>query len=883
MFKRFIAFILQRILALRYRIRITKTDLVHDQGVIFIPNHPAQIDPIILMAHLWSRYRPRPLAVEHYYHMPGAAHFMRFVRALPIPNFETATNTWKIRRAHKTFRRIKEGLGRGHNFLIYPSGHLKREGHEMVGGSMVHQLLQECPNAKVVMARTTGLWGSSFSRAITGTAPPFWKALRHGLGVLLKNGLFFAPRRDVTVELCAAPDDFPRNAPRRELNRYIENWMNRYHDENGQEVSEEPIKLVSYSHFKRDVPKITRPEKILAKDVKIDPKVRADIIAYVAQVAEIDPKKLNNETDLVRELGLDSLDIGSLSAHIDQKYHIATLSPGDLKTIGDVCQAVSGKEEATQLQIPAFQLKKCWPSEERAHTAKVPHGFTIPEAFLDVTERLKDTHICADAITGPMTYKKMRQATLILAERIRKMEGEYIGIMLPSSVAVYLLIFATWLAGKTPVMLNWTSGVRTLNYAHELLNLKTVLSSRRFLDRLDVLDMGELEDSLVLMEDVKKSMSLFEKIKGAFKAMKSNKLLLDELGLSTLTGDDTAVVLFTSGTETLPKAVPLTHCNILANQAAGLSCVDFTAHDTMYSVLPPFHSFGFSITGTLPILYGIPVVYGPDPTDGSMMARDIQHWNVTIMLCAPSFYKNLFRAAKKEQLLSIRLFVTGAEKAPDDLFRLVKDLGPDKQILEAYGITECSPGVTAQRADCLEGVGRPIPGVELRTIHPETQEVLPKGASGEICIHGPSVFSGYLGNTAKDPFIMIEGDRYYRSGDIGYVNKNDCLIIEGRLSRFVKIGAEMISLTAVEDAITKQLEPSDDAPSIAIGTGDGEKGAQLILFTTLDLSKDKINEMLKDSGFGRIVKIHDLRRIDEIPLTGTGKIHYRVLDEMVCS
>ncbi|MCP5491566.1 MAG: AMP-binding protein [Chlamydiales bacterium] len=881
MFKRFIAFVLQRVLALRYRIRVKKTDLIYDQGVIFIPNHPAQIDPIILMAHLWARFKPRPLAVEHYYYMPGAGPFMRFVRALPIPNFETATNAWKIRRAHKTFRRIKEGLACGHNFLIYPSGHLRREGHEMVGGSLVHQLLQECPNAKVVMVRTSGLWGSSFSRAITGTAPPFWKALTHGLFVLLKNGLFFAPRRDVDIELCAAPDDFPRSGTRKELNRYIEKWMNRYLDEKGQEVSEEPVKLVSYSHFKLDVPKITRPEAKPVKDVKIDPKVRADIIAYVAQMAEVDAKKLSNETDLVRDLGLDSLDIGSLSAHIDQKYHIATLSPANLKTIGDVCQAVSGMEEASQLQIPDFEIKKCWPAEKRVHTSRAPHGFTIPEAFLDVTDRLKDTYICADALTGPLTYKKMRQAALILAARIRKMEGEYIGIMLPSSVAVYLVIFATWLAGKTPVMLNWTSGVRTLNHAQDLLNLKTVISSRRFLDRLDVLDMGALEDALVLMEDVKQSISLLEKVKGAFQAMKSNKLLLDELGLASLTGDDTAVVLFTSGTETLPKAVPLTHHNILANQAAGISCVDFTSHDTMYSVLPPFHSFGFSITGLLPILFGIPVVYAPDPTDGSMMARDISHWNVTIMLCAPTFYKNLFRVAKKEQLLSVRLFVTGAEKAPEELFSLVKQLGPDKQILEAYGITECSPGVTAQRPDCLEGVGRPLPGIELRTIHPETLQPLPKGASGEVCISGPSVFSGYLGTAPKDPFITIDGERYYRSGDIGHINKNDCLILEGRFSRFVKIGAEMVSLTAIEDAIAKKLQPSDDGPSIAIGTREGEKGAQLVLFTTVELSRDTINEWLRDVGFGRIVKISELRRLDEIPLTGTGKIHYRILEEML--
>ncbi len=880
MFKRLIACVLKSLLSLRYRVRIKKTDLAYDQGIIFIPNHPAQIDPVILMAHLWKRFRPRPLAVEHYYYMPGAGPFMRYVGALPIPNFETSTNTWKVRRAKHVTRKIKEGLARGQNFLIYPSGHLRREAHEIVGGSLVHQLLQECPRAKVVMVRTTGLWGSSFSRAITGSAPSFWKALKHGLFVLLKNAIFFAPRRDVDIELCGAPADFPRDGTRKELNRYIEAWMNRYTDEEGKLVVEEPVKLVSYSHFRIDVPEITEHEKKkVIDDVPIDPKVRTDIITYVAKAAEVNPAQLNDDTDLVRGLGLDSLDIGALSAHIDQKYNLSTFSPADLKTIGDVCRAVCSSKDATQLKIPEHKLKKGWPKGEQRLPTKPPQGATLAEAFLAVTSRLKNTIACADALIGPLTYKRLRAAALILAEKIRRMEGQYIGILLPSSVAVNLVTFATWLAGKIPVMLNWTSGVRSLDHAHDLLDLKTVISSRRFLDRLDVLDLGDLESALVFMEDVKGEISLLDKIGGAFSAMKSDKLLLDELGLSTQSSGDVAVVLFTSGTEALPKAVPLTHGNIISNQRACLACIDLTENDIMYGVLPPFHSFGFSITGIMPILFGMPVAYGPDPTDGSMMARDIAHWKATMMCCAPSFYKNLFRVALPEQLQTMRLFVTGAEKAPEGLFAYVKELGPDKRMAEGYGITECAPAVTFQRTDESAGVGQPLPNLELITIHPETQEKLPKGSSGEVCISGPSVFSGYLGPAPKNPFIEIEGERFYRSGDIGRIDESGSLIIEGRLSRFVKIGAEMVSLSAVEEAIAKHLPSDDDAPTVAIGTREGEKGAQLILFTTLDIGREKVNELLKDSGFGRIVKIHDLQRIDEIPLTGTGKIHYRVLDE----
>ena len=174
---RILAWALKKALALRYKIKVKEQDLVFDQGVIFIPNHPAEIDPIIVMSQLWTRFKPRPLVVEHYYYLPGAMRFMNMVRALPVPNFETSTNAWKVKNAHKTFKKIKEGLARGQNFLIYPSGHLKRGGHEPIGGSLVHQLLQECPNAKVVLIRTTGLWGKQFFPSNHRVCPSFLESI----------------------------------------------------------------------------------------------------------------------------------------------------------------------------------------------------------------------------------------------------------------------------------------------------------------------------------------------------------------------------------------------------------------------------------------------------------------------------------------------------------------------------------------------------------------------------------------------------------------------------------------------------------------------------------------------------------------------------------
>lgn len=877
--KSLIAWLIRGILSLRYRITVTEKDLNRERGIIFIPNHPAEIDPIMVMSQLYGRFRPRPIVVEHYFYLPGAKRFMDLCGALPLPNFETTTNTWKIKRAEKTIQKIKEGLARGHNFLIYPSGHLKRAGYERVGGSLVHELIKACPQAKIALVRTTGLWGSSFSRIICGRGPAFWKALKKGLFVLLKNGIFFAPRRPVKMCFCMEPDDFPRRAERQELNRYLENWFNQYPDANGHLVAEEPVQLVSYSHFRNDVPQVKESEQKDTTGIKIPPKVRREVVNYLAELTQTAPEKITDETDLVTDLGFDSLDVGNVLAFLDEKFQVASLAPSDLKTVRDLCVAAVSKNEASMLKIPDYKTRKFWPKEDRPRE-KPPRSNTFPEAFLEVTTRLGKYACCADGLTGPLTYKDMRRAALILANKIRKMPGEYIGVMLPSSVASMLVVFATWLAGKTPAMLNWTSGVRALDHAGDLLKLKTIISSRRFLDRLDVFDIGKLESALVLLEDVKQGISFCDKIKGVIKAHKDNRLLMDELDLCRITPDDVAVILFTSGTESYPKAVPLTHRNILTNQKAGFSCVDLHADDIMLSVLPPFHSFGFSLTGILPILFGLKAFYAPDPTDGAAMARDIAHWKATVLCLAPSFYRNLFAVAEKEQFDSMRLFVTGAEKAPDDLKRLVKELGPDKLLLEGYGITECAPIVTITRTGDTKGVGQPLPTVEIITVNPETKEVLPRGSTGEICIRGPSVFSGYLGSDARNPFITVDGETYYCSGDIGHLSDDDQLIIEGRLKRFVKIGGEMISLGAIEDVLGR-LIPSEDGPPCALGIVEAAEQPKLVLFSVQNLSKEQANKALRDAGFGRIVKIHEVRTVDAIPLTGTGKVHYRKLDELI--
>lgn len=449
------------------------------------------------------------------------------------------------------------------------------------------------------------------------------------------------------------------------------------------------------------------------------------------------------------------------------------------------------------------------------------------------------------------------------------------GVLLPASVGACVTVLALQLAGKVPVMLNWTVGPRALEDMVKTAGVSQVITSWRFVDRLSHVDFGHVEQRLVFLEDIRQSLTFDMKLRGAWLSFFSARVILDALHLCELDEQAPSVILFTSGTEATPKGVPLSHKNILANLRSGLQCIHLESTDIMYGVLPPFHSFGFTVAGLVAIFVGMRLALFPDPTDSAAMAKGIHRWDATIFCAAPSFLKGLFEAAKPGELDSVRMFVSGAERAPSELYDAVKKLGTNAILCEGYGITECSPILTLNRPNMPpKGVGIPLPDVELITIHPETLERLPPGAEGEICVHGPNVFHGYLGNL-RTPFLELHGKRWYRTGDLGFLDAGRHLILSGRLKRFIKVGGEMISLGAVEKAI---LERVGDQGQIALCADEKTEGRpELILFTTSPLDVSVVNEWVKEAGFSRLVKVASVIQIEEIPLMGTGKTDYRKL------
>ncbi|WP_420422330.1 AMP-binding protein [Simkania sp.] len=859
-----------------------------------MPNHPAEIDPLVMNALLLGKFQPRPLVIEHFYYMQGAHLFMKWVNALPMPNFEMSANTWKIKEVEKAMQKVQKAIKRGDNFLVYPSGHLKADGREIVGGnSFVHRILELCPDVQIVLVRTTGLWGSTFSRAVTGQSPDFWKMLMHGLKVILKNGIFFAPRRKVSVEFSLPPNDFPYKGSRLEINRYLENWYNRYRDDAGYITDREPLRLVSFSHFSKDVPIVTRPEKRERRSEPIDvpDNIRKDVYEELARLSGRMENDLKDDLELATDLGLDSLDYASIQAFLDERYDVDSIVPEKMRTVADLFELiVEGKVKGKSIDV-ANKEKYEWPKEKFRASVRYPKGETLQEVFLNTCDRMKKAVACGDEVSKFLTYRRLKTGVLVLARKFQQLPDPYIGVLLPSSVGAFVVILAVLIAGKVPVILNWTAGARSLNFADELLNLKTVFSSRRFLERVDSLELGSLEDKVIVLEEFRKEISLKDKLKGAWLARKSARALRRIFRLSRVKPEDPAVILFTSGTETYPKAVPLTHHNLIANQKSALSVVKINRDDILLGILPPFHSFGFSVTGLLPLLTGLRVFFSPDPTDSHAMARDCYLRDITLLCCAPSFYRNLFRVATPRQLKTVRMFVTGAEKAPKELFDSVAKLEGDRVLIEGYGITECSPIVTlCPPEEPAKGVGKPLPGVELCVIHPETEERLSGQEQGEICIKGPNVFGGYMGKDVPNPFIEFDGEKWYRSGDLGTLDPEGALLYSGRMKRFVKIGAEMVSLTALEEELSKHakakgwISQEEEAPQLAIGVFEKESGKPLlVLFATFAASPQEVNSALRDSGFGRIVKIQGVKQVPEIPMTGTGKVHFRKINEMLKS
>jgi len=841
------------------------------EGILFLPNHPALIDPVILITYLYGRFGVRPVAVEDQIKAPLVRALATLFGVLPIPTL-SEVDEQSAKAVQQSIDRCIQALRRGDNVLLYPAGRLMHRRCENLGGvSGAYRIISEIPNVRVVLVRTTGLWGSSFGWA-SGRRP----RLRHGLfghlRQMLMSGVFFAPKRAVHVEL-VEPEDLPRRGERPDLTAYLDQFYNHV---------AAPALYVPYSIWERGGPReLPEPTPSKAQVVNDAPAAtRSTVIARLQTMTGF--KELEDDQELAQDLGLDSLAIVDALLWLESEFGVSVPNPEAVRTVGDMIMAACGGASSESTQVRSRRPSAGWWANAGKARVQMPAGSSIQEVFLAQARRHPGQVIAADLLQGTRTYRQLIAAILALRPKIAALPGQFVGIMLPASVAADAAFMATLFAGKTPVMINWTAGPRVVQLGLDRVGVPKILTSQALLRRLSAQGMGlaGLEDRLVPLETLAGTIRWTERLSALIYSFCSWR------GLARVAAKETAVVLFTSGSEALPKAVPLSQLNLLTNIRDALSIFDVFESDRFLGLLPPFHSFGLTGTLLLPLLAGMRVVHHADPNEVATIGTIIETFRPTILLATPTFVANIVRANAGSDLSSLRLCITGAEKCSREIYGSVKAACPQCVLLEGYGITECSPIVSVMREDDVAPgtIGKLLPSLRAIVMDIDTHRPAAPGQTGMLLLRGPSIFSGYLNHDGPSPFEQLENETWYRTGDLVTIDEHQRLIFKGRLKRFAKIAGEMVSLAAIEEVLMQSYaSPADQGPCLAVLATSDEHHPELVLFTTRALDQTQVNKTIRQAGLSGLHNIRIVEEVSRIPVLGTGKPDYRTLEQWLTS
>ena len=853
---------------LRYRVEIDGLDKLRAvRGpALVLPNHPGHIDPVLVMTHLGGEVPLRPLVVSFMYQPPYLNPLMRFIDALEVPDM--VAHSQSAREAvEPLIRTVVDGLDRGGKFLIYPSGKIERNGLEQIGSTRaVPDILAQRPDTTLVLVRTVGVWGSMTTFAPNGHEPSLPLRFVQAVGIVAANLLFFTPRRRIKITIEVFDKNTLPGLTREKLNPFLEEWYNRG-------LSTKPV-FVPY-HFLFGPRTFDYPQPKNAYEVPLD-KITPETQKAVLDILEEKLKRPlsdaeKNPATLLENLGLDSLDRMDIAQTLEQRFGFH--SDMVATNIGELWGLAQGLVDTSEK--PPLKVAESWFAPRSEPDA--PYALPAPnilEGFVRQAIAHPKEPAAFDDLSGVVTYARMLTGARLMAKRFAALPGDAVGLMLPASVAADTAFMALLWAQKLPVLLNWTTGPVNLNHAAKVMGLKRVVTSQKFIDRVGV----KIDDvEYVFLEDLRKSIGKLEALTTLLGIR-----LFPQAQLARLPKIDpaqNAVVLFTSGSEKAPKAVPLTHRNVVTDVVAGSSALGFTRGDILLGFLPPFHSFGMSGNIVLPLAGGLRVVHHADPTDAAGLVRKIAACKPTLLLTTPTFFSYILNAAKPEQLAWLRLVVVGAEKCPEALFARAKEMTPNAMISEGYGITECSPVVSVSRpGDIRHGtIGRPLDGVEVSVVDPDSYQPLPTGQRGLLLVHGSTIFPGYLHHDGPSPFHETDGKRWYITGDLASVDTDGFIHFAGRLKRFIKAGGEMISLPALEEPLAAKYPPDDKGPQVAVEGIETPTGRRIVLFTTTAITLADANTLLTQAGFRGIMRLDEVRKIDAIPVLGTGKTDYKVL------
>jgi long-chain-fatty-acid--[acyl-carrier-protein] ligase len=861
-------------LALRYRVHVKGLEQIQNlKGpVLVLPNHPGLIDPLLVLSVIWPALKPRPMVYEGNFTNPFMYLLMKLLNAVRVPALDQASAKAK-QRAQKAVEVVIAGLNQGANHILWPSGRIQSDGKERLGGARALADILQATEATVVLIRTRGLWGSMFGFAQTGEHPSLIGRYAAGLGWLIANLFFFTPRRRVDITIERIDRNRLPELRRETLNPWLEAW---YNENNGPET---PTYVPYHFAFGRrtfEFPKLRGLEEVDPSQIK--PAIREEIGHMIAdklgRPLTDDEMKPDTTFD---ELGLDSLDRMELNLHVEQRFGFT--SDQVPLTLGQLWALAQGLVEKGPPKPPP-------PGWFTPRTSGAPSagrfleilGDTIPEAFVARAQMNPRDVAAADDMSGAITYERLLTAALAMSRRFAALPAANVGLMMPASVACDIALMALYLAGKLPVILNWTTGPANLTHAARVMGLTHVVTSRAFIDRTSI---EIVNTEYLFLESLRKGMGKFELLRTLLMVRWMPGRVRKHV--PAVSPDQPAVVLFTSGSEKAPKAVPLTHNNILSDLRTGIPFLGITYADSILGFLPAFHSFGMTVTCLMPLLGGLRVVHHPDPTDASGLARKLGAYQPTILFGTPTFVNFIVERAEQGQLTSLRLIAVGAESCPPSLRQRCAEMAPAATVLEGYGITECAPVVASNtvQANRPGTLGKPLPCVDVRVVDLETDEVLPVNRLGMLLVSGPIVFPGYIAHDGPSPFQEREGKRWYVTGDLAHLDEEGFIHFGGRLKRFLKAGGEMISLPALEEPFVRLYPPTKDGPRVAVEGIETESGRRIVLFTTEEMSLRDANARLLGEGFHGVMRLDEVRRLERIPVLGTGKTDYKALRAIV--
>jgi acyl-[acyl-carrier-protein]-phospholipid O-acyltransferase/long-chain-fatty-acid--[acyl-carrier-protein] ligase len=497
----------------------------------------------------------------------------------------------------------------------------------------------------------------------------------------------------------------------------------------------------------------------------------------------------------------------------------------------------------------------------------------LHQRFISNAKKFGNKLAVNDYSTGrKVSYSKALIASLLLAEEFSKYDEGFTGIMIPTSAGCLLAVLGTVMSGRIPVMINYsTSAEENAKYAQDKCGFKTIITSKALLEKINCPQI----EGMVFLEDIMEGLTKVQKLKAAVKS----KLPLSMLYNLVHKGeeDDSVVILFTSGSEKEPKAVQLTHRNILSNIKSFSDYIGLYPNDIILANLPFFHVFGLSGNLWGSLYLGATAITYANPLDFKTICDIVRKEKPTVMFSTPSFFLGYLRKSEPGDFSSLRCAVVGADKCPDSL----REGFIEKHnlvLLEGYGATETSPVISSNSGSYNKpgSTGRPIPGVEVRIIHYETGKECKTGEEGKIMTKGDNVMKGYFDDIEETSLHMRSG--WYDTGDMGYLDEEGYLWHSGRLKRFTKIGGEMISLVKVENVLEKYL-PANVLCCI-VEIPDSTKGAKIIAVVTEQIDEKAILKKMSKE-LPNIALPKQFQIMEELPKMGSGKIDFRSITDEV--